>query len=76
MVDNQDIIKIEQLLNKQNTSELEIDFIENYTKYSCQKWFNVFWNIWKISSLYFEKNRNIIDFSNYKILFIVLIINK
>ena len=67
MVDNQDIIKIEQLLNKQNTSELEIDFIENYTKYSYLKNDSMSSEIYeKISSLYFEKNRNIIDFSNYK----------
>ena len=62
-----DILKIEEVLNNQNITELEIDFIENYTKYSYLKNDSMSSEIYeKISSLYFEKNRNIIDFSNYK----------
>ena len=67
MVDNQDIIKIEEVLNNQNITELEIDFIENYTKYSYLKNDSISYDMYeKISSFYFEKDRNIINFSNYK----------
>ena len=67
MVDNQDILKIEEVLNNQNITELEIDFIENYTKYSYLKNDSISYDMYeKISSFYFEKDRNIINFSNYK----------
>ncbi|MBK6548084.1 MAG: DUF4105 domain-containing protein [Arcobacter sp.] len=77
MVDNQDILKIEEVLNNQNITELEIDFIENYTKYSYLKNDSISYDMYeKFHHFILKRIEILLIFQIIKILFIVLIINK